>query len=258
MRARCVSRSHLTLPRRRRRRRKWFDGWDPRDVTRRILVKQTRLDGNSKFNTSSSIPLPRPRLCARVTQCHCDSAEILMEYRERSNDGANVLHYCPLLSFLPITVPIKGGGIHRFFSFFLSLFFFLLLRGWICKGGEPPRLLTSFLTSAIHSRRRRGWLGKRFHLDAHLVEKIFHGIYYGGDVMSPFVPWKERWYLRNKRSRLNALLAIRAINGASTLISCLRYLHPPSPRQWWVSDINTGLDVFALIDFRLSLSPSIV
>lgn len=44
-------------------------------------------------------------------------------------------------------------------------------------------------------------------------------------------PRKERWYLRNKRSRLNALLAIRAINGASTLISCLRYLPPPSPRQ---------------------------
>lgn len=154
--------------------------------------------------------------------------------------------------------PNKRGRNPPFFLFFPFSFFFLLLRGWICKGGEPPRLLTSFLTSAIHSRRRRGWLGKRFHLDAHLVEKIFHGIYYGGDVMSPFVPWKERWYLRNKRSRLNALLAIRAINGASTLISCLRYLHPPSPRQWWVSDINTGLDVFALIDFRLSLSPSIV
>lgn len=63
-------------------------------------------------------------------------------------------------------------------------------------------------------------------------------------------PRKERWYLRNKRSRLNALLAIRAINGASTLISCLRYLPPPLARQWW--DINTGRDVFALIDFRLS------
>lgn len=66
-------------------------------------------------------------------------------------------------------------------------------------------------------------------------------------------PRKERWYLRNKRSRLNALLAIRAINGASTLISCLRYLPPPLARQWW--DINTRRDVFALIDFRLSPSP---
>lgn len=44
-------------------------------------------------------------------------------------------------------------------------------------------------------------------------------------------PRKERWYLRNKRSRLNALLAIRAINGASTLISCLRYLPPPLARH---------------------------
>lgn len=148
MRARCVSRSHLTLPRRRRRKRKWFDGWDPRDVTRRILVKQTRLDGNSKFNTSSSIPLPRPRLCARVTQCHCDSAEILMEYRERSNDGANVLHYCPLLSFLPITVPIKGGGIHRFFSFFLSLFFFSSFA-WVDMQG---RRTTTFADVIFNQR----------------------------------------------------------------------------------------------------------
>lgn len=117
-----------------------------------------------------------------------------------------------------------------------SFSFFFCVGGWMQGGVQQhvTRLLTSFLTSAIHSRRRRGWLAgeKHFHLDAHLVEKIFTGIYYGGDVMSPFVPRKERWYLRNKRSRLNALLAIRAINGASTLISCLRYQPPPLLRQW--------------------------
>lgn len=68
---------------------------------------------------------------------------------------------------------------------------------------------------------------------------------------------ERRWYLRNKRSRLNALLAIRAINGASTLISCLRYTHPlPSPPTTVsVRHKHRGETSCALIDFRLP-SPS--
>lgn len=57
------------------------------DATRRIFAKQTRWKFQIQY---LFIPLP---VLDHESQCHCDSAEILMEYRERSNDGANVLHY---------------------------------------------------------------------------------------------------------------------------------------------------------------------
>lgn len=66
------------------------------------------------------------------------------------------------------------------------------------EGGEREqhvtRLLTSFLTSAIHSRRRRDWLteegkgGETLPFRCSSRGKDFHrDILRGGDVMSPFV-----------------------------------------------------------------------
>lgn len=230
---------HLTFPLPRRKRRKSFDGRDERPP--RKWRNSSHFRETNSMEIPNSIPLhPSPRPRSRVT--------VSLWFSWNLNGVSRTFERWSKRSPLraapsPITVPIKGGGIEPP-PFLLFLFSFAWADG--CEEGEPvqqhvTRLLTSFLTSAIHSRRRRGWLAgeKHFHLDAHLVEKIFTGIYYGGDVMSPFVPRKERWYLRNKRSRLNALLAIRAINGASTLISCLRYQPPPLLRQWWVSDINT-------------------
>lgn len=154
-----------------------------------------------------------------------------MEYRERSR----IEQRSPLLCPPPtpthnLHAPNKRGRNRAATVFFFSFFFFspFSLRHHV------RRLLTSFLTSAIHSLAGYGEgtlpfrcssRGKDFHRDI-LRREEEEGRRY---VSFRFEEKEKRWYLRNKRSRLNALLAIRAINGASTLISCSSDIPIPTP-----------------------------